>query len=177
MKRSALLFAVLLCCAAAVSSDTPKRPRITGIAAVTLVSTDFGKSRYFYNALLGFPECQDEMSRQEMMPMCFLASDQQRISVESSTPIEGPPLSNFLFDVAFETADANSLRSYLKANGVKVSELRGYQWPWKDFTAIDPEGHRIRFLQSAPKHESGTASLKTPIIHAGFVVRDRAATD
>src|SRR5579863_6956384 len=129
MKRTTIVLAALLCCAGASASDAPKRPRITGIAAVTLVSTDFGKSRYFYNVLLGFPECQDERSRQEMRPMCFLVSDQQRISVESDTPTEGAPLSKFLLDVAFETSDADSLRSYLKAKGVKVSELRGYQWP------------------------------------------------
>jgi len=179
MKRSALLLAALLSCSVAADSDAPKRPRITGIAAVTLVSTDFGKSRYFYHVLLGFPECQDEMSRQEMMPMCFVVSDRQRISLESDTPIEGPPLSKFLLDVAFATSDANSLRSYLKAKGVKVSELRGYQWAWKDFTAIDPEGHLIRFVQFAmPESQKSDAHPhRMPIIHAGFVVRERTATD
>jgi catechol 2,3-dioxygenase-like lactoylglutathione lyase family enzyme len=42
----------------------------------------------------------------------------------------------------------------------------------------DPEGHRIVFIQSRARQiEAGASQVSTRMIHAGFVVKDRAAED
>ena len=52
MQRLALLFAVLLCCSGAASSDTPKRPRIFGIARVQIFTSDISAARSYYSKVL-----------------------------------------------------------------------------------------------------------------------------
>ena len=100
-------------------------------------------------------------------------------------PIQGPPPTNLISAIVFKTDDAEHLRKFLKKNKVKVEK-----WTkWSSggmFTVFDPEGHQLIFVQ-APDYNQPTlgipgAYMETRpdwphIIHAGLVVRDRAAMD
>src|SRR6266478_967222 len=177
MRRFPLLLMGLLLCLSRSADEKKHRPRILGIAGVTLSSSDLQKTKQFFSHSLGFPECH--APTELWTELCFSGGPNQTIHAQSSCPAEGACETNYLFSVTFETDDADALRSILEKNGVKVSELAGYQRPWKNFTAVDPEGHRIGFFQgqldtnrqSAPNH------VGTRMIHAGFVVHDRTAED
>ncbi len=172
--RIPILFAIFAAGFATAAQAQQLAPqRITGIASVTLLSSDFQKSSLFYANILGMPKCN------EAARLCFSVSEAQTVYIDSHCLSEGPCEANSLFDVAFATSDADSLRSYLQKRGVKVSELAGYQQSWKRFTAIDPDGHRIQFVQLAPGASKGSTPnhVSSQIIHAGFVVHDRAAEE
>jgi len=181
MKRSALLLTVLLCCAAASSSDTAKRPRITGIGVVMLGTQDQQKSEAFYRNLA-----------RALLPQSMEICDGcKSLPVETFFPIggrqfNGEPPRNLLERVVFMTDDAKGLREWLRKHDCKVSELQ-HVLKFFSFTASDPEGHELGFTQSGNKRDrtkatamddgpsSGPGGVR--IVHAGFIVRDRAATE
>lgn len=78
----------------------------------------------------------------------------------------------------FATPDAERMRRYLQSRGVQApaevrKESNGSQW----FAVRDPEDHLIEFVQEKTPRKPHARALSSHIIHAGFVVRDRAATD
>jgi catechol 2,3-dioxygenase-like lactoylglutathione lyase family enzyme len=90
--------------------------------------------------------------------------------------------------VAFTTDNIVGLRHYLTANGVKVSGVQG--WPDRSlsFSIVDPEGHRVEFVEhAAVEHaavENAKADAAAPatavsrrMIHAGFLVHNRDVED
>ncbi len=180
MKRLVLLFAVLLCCSGTASSDAPKRPRIFGIVRVQILTSDISAARSFYSKVLDHAHdcnwCEDLPGRS------FLVSLTQGIglSLDSS-----PAPSNRIEEITFATDNVRELRRYLTENKIQVSEAgeKG-KATGPFFSVVDPEGHRISFIQSL-----GLTALKPgyppdpelpsnlQLIHAGFVVRDRAAED
>jgi len=99
-------------------------------------------------------------------------------------PNTNPSNSDFLEAIAFRTDDAKGLRNYLQENHVAVEKLTKCGQD-ACFSVLDPEQHRLTFVQSSSESNPPTAlpgasssgSVSSPIIHAGFVVRDRAATD
>ena len=178
MKISSLLIALLLPYFATVSQEKkPARPRITGIEGITLSTDDLQKTQQFFHRGLGLQECQGPTEL--LTELCFSSGPNQTIRAQNSCPAEGGCETNYLFSVTFETDDANALRSILIKNNVRVSELVGYQRPWKEFTAIDPEGHRIGFFQGQAdaNRQSAPNRVGSRMIHVGFVVHDRAAED
>src|SRR5438128_1439440 len=101
MKRSALLFAVLLCCSVTTSSDVAKRPRILGIAEVRFFSTDVGAARNFYTQVL---------SAKEISPNAFTLNPHQVVALfDAPSPVP----SNLLAEVVFETDSLGGLLRYL----------------------------------------------------------------
>jgi catechol 2,3-dioxygenase-like lactoylglutathione lyase family enzyme len=91
-----------------------------------------------------------------------------------------------LSHVAYETTDARKLRDYLASKGVKVPEaLKPGLDKNLSFMVSDPEGRKIEFVQYMPGslHSSKFKTLlpdtrvSDHMIHAGFVVHDRAAED
>jgi catechol 2,3-dioxygenase-like lactoylglutathione lyase family enzyme len=91
-----------------------------------------------------------------------------------------------LSHVAFETTDARKLRDYLAGKGIKVPpSLKPGLDKNLSFMIDDPEGRRIEFVQYMPGslHSSKFGTLlpdtrvSNHMIHAGFVVHDRAAED
>ena len=101
-------------------------------------------------------------------------------------PVSGDPPQDLINAIFLKTDDAEGLRKYLEKNKVKVRKLT--KWTnGGSFSARDPEGHCLVFVQAAdPSLPSlgmmpgayGAPSPHWPhIIHAGFIVRDRAAMD
>src|SRR6266849_2625442 len=109
-------------------------------------------------------------------PLCFSIQQDQQIELEQAETAKDP---NLLLEVAFETGDAAQLRSYLQSKGAEPRELTKSPEGNQSFAVLDPEGHRIVFIQYPSSDNSITVvnQVSTHMIHAGFVVHDRAAED
>jgi catechol 2,3-dioxygenase-like lactoylglutathione lyase family enzyme len=81
--------------------------------------------------------------------------------------------------VAYTTADANGLRSYLQTHGFASDEVRtasdGSVW----FKTNDPEGNEIQFVQLGrpPAMSAEVMPIGRHIIHVGYLVHSREAED
>jgi catechol 2,3-dioxygenase-like lactoylglutathione lyase family enzyme len=177
MIRNLILCAVFTLPGVASAQDSSKvRPPITGIDHVTLYADDMAKSQQFYQSLLGWEMVPADHAHSGVR---FYANHLQYIQLIS------PPDSrrmNRLDSVAFVTSDAESLRRYLDSRKVVVPRALTIDRDGsKTLLVHDPEGNRIAFVQpgSHPPPEPGTESsrLSSHIIHAGYVVRNRAAMD
>ena len=152
------------------------RPEITGISHLTLFADDYAKSGQFYRDLLGW----DQVPASAAGPgVRFYANHAQYVELVSP-PIPGQL--DRLESVAFSTSDAEALRRYLRAHGVSVPpaltvDANGN----RSFAAHDPEGNKVVFQQDGnqPPAEPATAShsLSSHIMHAGYMVRNRAVLD
>ncbi|MEO6828227.1 MAG: VOC family protein, partial [Acidobacteriaceae bacterium] len=171
MKFCCWMFAAVLSLPLPILAQKPAvRPAITGIATVSVYASDMAKSRGFYGKFLGFPEIHLGSRR-------YRVNEQQTIQVDLAPHGE----TDFLESIALATPDVEAMRSYLVGNGVQVSgriERRADGAHW--FQMKDPEGHRIEFVQapsSPTAMHGGEDQVSHHILHAGFVVRDRAAED
>jgi catechol 2,3-dioxygenase-like lactoylglutathione lyase family enzyme len=163
----------------AVPSSTfaaPERPEITGIALVRLRVSNMDSSRIFYSKTLGLPEVSQGCFSAPPGASCLSINSLQKLELISSDPVENK---NAVEAIGYHVRDADSMREYLLSRGVKCSEVKRSAAGDKFIEVRDPEDHRIVFLSPG----NGTLSpmaispLSNQIIHAGFVVRDRAAED
>ena len=174
MKRITLSLATVCFCVTAFAKDQPIRPRIMGIAQVRLLVTNVNRSRDFYGSILNIGRRSNRCLQTESY--CFsLDQDQQIILGQPDHFSEaGLPL-----EVAFQTEDAAHLRAYFASKGTTPGPLlqssEGNQW----FAMNAPEGHQVVFVQYPSRDNSITVvnQISTHMIHAGFVVHDRAAED
>jgi catechol 2,3-dioxygenase-like lactoylglutathione lyase family enzyme len=164
-------------------SDTaPRRPAITGLAHVGVLTSDLSKAENFYGHVLGYEHFSLDKPSGGLMLNYYKVNDHQYIEVYPGLKGDEDRLTH----VAFETTDARALRDYLASKGVKVpASLKPGLDKNLSFMITDPEGHQIEFVQYLPGslHESKFGQLLGPdriskhMIHAGFVVHDRAAED
>lgn len=170
--KPAIWCALLLALTGSALAQRPRRPAIVGISHVTLRAADLGKSRQFYGRALGFAE--EPAGRQAVR---FRISDHQYIELVAAG--QNAPADR-LVEVGFETKDAEAMRQYLGAHGVQVPEKVTAQADGsRRFDVRDPEGHQICFEQFGTAAGGGAPGhpISTHMIHAGFIVRDRAAED
>src|SRR6201988_702338 len=178
MNRTAfflLAFHVGLCLAAPlVAQDQPTRPPITGIAHVRIYSTDLRKSTDFYSRALGLPPRSGGC--RGMTRPCFILSDRQQVLL-SEAPATPPP--NLLFEIAFATPDIGRMRAYLLAHNVAAGPVTPDISSVADFSLHAPGGNPLALVQLHPLTGSNAPAgkLSTRMLHAGFIVRDRAAED
>jgi catechol 2,3-dioxygenase-like lactoylglutathione lyase family enzyme len=165
-----------------LSQNGVKRPPITGVAHVTLKTNDLVAARRFYGRDLGF---SDSLAAPPGIGPAawFKVNDHQYLEINEGLRSEDE---DRLIEVAFETTDAKAMRDYLAARGVSVPATVGRGWDGNlSFPVNDPEGHRIAFVQYLPDSIPGKQfGLRMPatrisehMIHAGFLVKDRAAED
>ncbi len=167
-----------------ITGEPTERPKIFGTAGVTLVSTKLDKSNLFYEDILTLPRVNTNLDSGANVDVrcdlnaerCFARSEGPVISIVSPCGGDVVCEPDSLFTVTFITSNASKLRELLKSKNVPVSELR---LNGKDFTAIDPDHHRIRFIDVSLSNPPSNSKYQTPVwmIHAGFVVHDRAAMD
>jgi catechol 2,3-dioxygenase-like lactoylglutathione lyase family enzyme len=82
--------------------------------------------------------------------------------------------------VAFTTDNVAALRRYLMAKGIKVPAIEGHADHSLSFTVIDPEQHRIEFVErdkTQPPVVSPASAVSRHMIHTGFLVRSREVED
>ena len=164
--------ALFLALTASALAQGPRRPAIVGISHVTLRAADLSKSRQFYGRVLGFAE--EPAGRQAVK---FRINPHQYVELVPAGP-DAP--TDRLVEVGFQTRDAEAMRRYLGEHGIKVPEQLTLTTDGsRSFDVLDPEGHRICFEQFGTTAGGGAPGhpISTHLIHAGFIVRDRAAED
>jgi catechol 2,3-dioxygenase-like lactoylglutathione lyase family enzyme len=174
MKALAMVLLAFPC--VSVNAQTqPSRPPIVGIGSVRIALTQPPSFVKFYLNELGLgggPTVCKGASR-----TCIELNKNQRIDL--STPGQPVKSSGMLNEVDFETTDLPRLHSFMIARGQHPEDIVETPGANLCFSVGDPEGHRVGFIQylkqdnfSHPENQ-----ISTHLIHAGFVVRDRAAED
>ena len=156
------------------TSVASSRPKIIGIDHVRLYVSDMPKSRAFYGDVLGLPSSGGNCAG-DARP-CFAVNGEQYVELE---PVPSPAPKNWVAEIAFATTNIEDLRAYLLSHGVKVGAVSS-DGPALHIEVSDPEGNRIGFVQrsGAVGHfDASPKQLGSRMIHAGYVVKDRAAED
>jgi catechol 2,3-dioxygenase-like lactoylglutathione lyase family enzyme len=168
-----LLAATLLWYAPPPTQDCQTRPKISGIAQVSVYSTNLENSKEFYGQILGLPPAKGRCAASRS---CFSVNAQQQIDV---VPVSPPAKSNFLAEVAFATDNAEQMHCYLAGHKIDTGPIATESDGSKHFKLLDPEGHPIAFVQRAKvkNFRPGPDHVSTRLFHAGFVVRDSALED
>jgi catechol 2,3-dioxygenase-like lactoylglutathione lyase family enzyme/predicted enzyme related to lactoylglutathione lyase len=173
MKRVLASLAFLTCCVSTTAQMPSKRPQITGIYRVEFYSANLDTARTFYSQIVG---SEHYCAWCEKLPRSAfgVSPNANQIIVLLKAPKDPPP--NLLYELDFATDDLDALRVYLEANNVAI--LKNSNPQDRTTVVLDPEGHRIGFVQSPPGKIAPTPSQDAMrIIHAGFVVKDREAED
>jgi catechol 2,3-dioxygenase-like lactoylglutathione lyase family enzyme len=176
----AILFSSGLLRLALSAAGAPFRPRLLGIANVTIAAPS--DTDGFYTKKLGISA---EMV--ECMGVCqnhLDLSSRQQLEVVDRTPTDEltkKPTTNNLVQITFETTDVEALHTYLTAKGIQTSEVfkGGIDGANSRFWVVDPELHQIGFVQlkTASHYNQSGKQVSNRLIHAGFIVRDRAAME
>jgi catechol 2,3-dioxygenase-like lactoylglutathione lyase family enzyme len=178
VKRSALACAILLCCVGAAADDPPRRPHIFGIAQVTVYTTQPAAAQAFYSKILRTMEPANCAHCDRVMIDPRYSVNREQLVGVYSTP-NAPP--NLIADLTFATDDISALRRYLEFHKVAVTSNRPGDRGQTQMPLIvtDPEGHQISFTYWKEGMPPMTPELldRQEIIHAGFIVKDRAAED
>src|SRR6266581_2595044 len=197
MKRSAVLFAILLCCSVAASSDAPQRPHIFGIANVRILTSDLGHSKEFFSKVLS--EDHPCVWCGQTSKNTFSANHIQYVQLATVPPAVP---SSLVDEITFETDDVPGLWRYLTTQGIKAvnvepalddnpairqileaqkpsQKAKKEQAPPTEFFSVrDPEGHRIGFVQlPADLQKPQAAANQMRLIHACIIVNDRVGED
>jgi catechol 2,3-dioxygenase-like lactoylglutathione lyase family enzyme len=166
------IFALLLSAMAAA-----QRPAITGISHVTLYADDIAHSRQFYGELLGWQAVPATGSAPGLR---FYPNHAQYVELLPS-PVQGQE--HRLDLVCFATDDAEGLRRVLASKGIIVpGSITVERDGSRSFRVHDPEGNPVEFTEQgraipAPPPSALARRLSTHIMHAGYVVHDRALLD
>jgi lactoylglutathione lyase len=162
----------LLCLAIlAMAAGGPNRPRLTGVAHMALRISDVDAARAFYRDFLGYQESREVKNPDgSLKTISFKVNDLQSIEISPGLRPEMDRLDH----LALRTDDAEGLRAYLAAHGVKVGALDA------SFEVSDPDDHRVEFVSfrsaGARGRDSGTSIPETPIstriLHLGILVGD-----
>jgi len=178
MKRSALILVAFLCCVAASAEDPPQRPRIFGIAQVIVLTTQPEAAESFYSKVLRTTEPTNcaHCDRLKANPR-YSVNHEQVVGVQST---QNAPR-DLIAEITFATDDLSALLRYLQFHKIAVTATRSDDRAPRGMplTVNDPEGHRISFVQWTQGMPAVTPETldQREIIHAGFIVKDRAAED
>ena len=163
-----LALALLFAATPSFGQAPVQRPKILGIREVSIFCGESCVATAFYSKLLPLSadclDCGGETS--------FLVDQSQEVSLLR----EKPETSNFIAQVTFATNNVDDMQKYLRSRGVETT----FKPP--RLIAIDPEGHRVAFMNAfgtakrVAAHDS-TSWKPQRLIHAGWVVKDREAMD
>lgn len=165
-----------------LSAGEPARPRILGVAHISIFAHDYEKSRAFYREFLGFEEPFPLQNPDGSPSMTFFkVNDRQYIELSP----EKAPDTDRLNHIAIQTDDAEAMRAYLGSKGIKVPDKtpKG-RIGNSNFTVKDPDGHGVEIVQYEPAgwtvREKGKfmsdARVSRRMMHVGITVTnlDRA---
>ena len=172
MNRAPAVVVLLFLCIPLLAKEPPSRPHIFGITRVQIFAKDVAATRDFYVKVLNHAHdcnwCEDEPDR-------GLSVNIAQAIVLSATPSLTP--SNTIDEVTFVTDDLPLLRRYFRYHKLIVNKPNK---PKDDYlTVIDPEGHRIAFVERSAKLEKllSTYASEMRLFYVGFTVHDRDAED
>lgn len=171
-----VLAALLSLAMAASAADAPRRPRITGIAHIALYVHDIQKARGFYKDFLGFDEPFLLNKPDGSLSLTFIkVNDRQYIELFPETA----PGTDRLNHISIETDDAEAMRLYLGAHGVKVpGKTPKGRIGNSNFNVKDPDGHTLEIVQYEPDGWSmqnkgkylGADRVSEKMMHIGILV-------
>jgi catechol 2,3-dioxygenase-like lactoylglutathione lyase family enzyme len=156
-------------------SQTPKRPRITGVAHIAVFSHDIAKTRAYYTGLLGFHEPYSLNNPDGSFSMTFFkVNERQYIEVFP----ERATATDRLNHISVETDDIEGMRLYLAAKGIPVPDKTNLgRIRNKSFNVKDPDGHTVEFVQYMPDgwtvREKGKhlpTGVSARMLHIGILV-------
>ena len=170
------LASMALVAAALVHAQPPERPKILGLAHVAVRVSDIEKSRAFYKDFLGFAEPFHLDNPDGSLSLTFIKiNDRQFLELFPSLE----PGADRLHHVALETDDAERMRLYLAARGVKVPDrVPKGRIGNLNFNITDPDGHTLEIVQYAPDgwslRDQGKdlpdTRISDHLLHAGILV-------
>ncbi len=144
-----LTIAGLFLAAAALAGQTPKRPKILGVAHMALYESDLRKARAFYKDFLGFdePYSLKRKSSGEDRIAFIKINDYQYLELFAEPPRQDGHLNH----ISLYTDDAEGMRQYLASQGVKVPDKVGKgQIKNLNFNITDPDHHTVEIVQYTP---------------------------
>ena len=156
----------------------PNRPKIFKIAYVRLLSSDSNAATFYAKLSAINPRLSRNPDGEERCVWCEIYSSEIFAHLgEQVVLIKDDSLSprNRVDEIVFEISNAKEMEQYLVSKGVVI---RSSTPRLEYFDVLDPEGHRIGFVQRSgtPENKSKHSSL-LPLIHAGFVIHDRTAME
>lgn len=169
----------LFCVSAALAfAAEPDRPKILGVAHISLFAHDYEKSRAFYRDFLGFEEPYSLKNPDGSPSMTFFkVNDRQYIELSP----EKEPNTDRLNHISIQTDNAEAMRMYLASKGIEVPDKAAKARIGNtNFTVKDPDGHRLEIVQYEPGgwtvREKGKymsdARVSTHMMHVGIIVTD-----
>ncbi len=167
---------LFLCLSIPVLCAAQGRPKILGIAHISLYTHDYQASRAFYRDFLGFEEPYSLTKPDGSPSMTFFKiNDRQYIELSP----EAQPNTDRLNHYALETDDAEAMRQYLGAHGVKVPDhVPKGRIGNLNFMIQDPEGHKVEIVQYPPDSWTTKANgkflsskrISQRMMHVGIIV-------
>lgn len=156
----------------AAFAQSAKRPHITGIDHVAFYTTDMDGVRKLYGSTLALASASPIESGETTRFM----SGKQWVGY---SPAPDPKATDRMDHTAFTTDNIGALRRYLTQSGFKPSQIQGRSDHSLSFMVDDPEGHHIEFVERAKDESfpSEANAVSRRMIHAGFLVYNRAAED
>ena len=157
-------------------AQTPSRPHITGVSHIALFVHDIDKARGFYKDFLGFGEPFKLDNADGSLSLTFIKiNDRQYVELFPEKEAGTDRLNH----ISIETDNAEAMRLYLKAKGIKVPDTtpKG-RIKNSNFNIKDPDGHTVEIVQYEPdglsmvnkgKFMDGPR-ISTRMAHVGIVV-------
>jgi catechol 2,3-dioxygenase-like lactoylglutathione lyase family enzyme len=168
------LFSISLGLATLVGGELV-RPLVTGIAFVRFYATNFVQSRDFYTRTLGFHTSANCPASETSLCIDINGNQELRLS----TPAPNTP-ANLIAEIGFAISDVPAMRRYLLTKGLQPTSIYSTPTHSSQFSVSDPEGHKVTFVEQSKGYalsHGPDPRTSQDLIHAGFVVRDRAAQD
>jgi len=169
-----LLAAVGLIPQAGSTQEKDQPPRIWRIAQVQIASSRVEAADIFYGTLA---ELTGSCNWCETPSHTSLGIyERLGVSISPLRPGE-PPVNSLVVSVTFAIDDQKAMKRWLKAHNVPFQEIYGPVSSTRhDYLSVyDPEGHELQFVTGSARPALLYGRL--PVIHAGRVVKDRAAMD
>jgi catechol 2,3-dioxygenase-like lactoylglutathione lyase family enzyme len=171
MKTVSVLFISTILSTISFAQSAP-RPRITGIDHVAFYTTNPDGVKKLYSDILGLTAAAPIESGETTRYM----SGKQWVGYSAAPD---PKATDRMDHIAFTTDNIAGLRRYLTQKGLKPGQIQGRSDHSLSFVVDDPEGHHVEFVERA-KDEKAPAepnAVSHRMIHAGFLVYNRAAAD
>src|ERR1700754_4323476 len=122
LMKTLLLLTLLPASLAWAQTDSPARPKITGVAHIALSVHDIEQSRTFYKDFLGFGEPFKLDNPDGSLSLTFIkVNDRQYVELFP----EKTANTDRLLHISIEVDDAEAMRKYLASKNVKVPATVG----------------------------------------------------
>jgi catechol 2,3-dioxygenase-like lactoylglutathione lyase family enzyme len=160
--------------ASTTAAHAVDRPAITSVSHLSVYTSDPAKTEHFYVHDLGATKGPDPQNPQGVR---YYFNPIQFVEV-LPLPSGSEPKSRF-DHAAYNTANAEQMRQYLAAHGVRVPPAVTHGSDGSQcFEVSDPEGNRVQFVQP-PAHPAAVPPnpLSNHIIHVGYIVHSPALED